>query len=143
MKFVARRKDRTNYENCAEQQRHFRAQSRTATKGPPQKKRQNRVLGEMRAFAHNDKDGPDCLRGHPWFQPEQEWRDESRRVLGGHYIGGADEDYAQPNEQRQPIFEERFHPEVRRPKSEISTETPNIQHRTLNVQWQKDSGKRF
>src|SRR4029450_332557 len=45
---------------------------------------------------------------------------------------------AQPNQQRQPVFKERFHPEIRRLKSEISTETPNIQHRTLNVQYQKE-----
>jgi len=42
--------------------------------------------------------------------------------------------HRQPNHQRQPIFQERFHPEVRRLKSEISTETPNIQHWTPNVQ---------
>src|SRR5882757_1127124 len=62
----------------------------------------------------------------------------SRRVLAGHDAGRADEDHAEPNQQRQPIFEERFHPEVRCLQSEISTETPNIQHRTLNVQWQKE-----
>jgi hypothetical protein len=59
-------------------------------------------------------------------------------VLSGCDIGRADEDHAEPNQQWQPVFEERFHPKVTRLKSEVSTETPNIQHRTANVQWQKD-----
>src|SRR4029077_31618 len=79
-----------------------------------------------------------CVRRHAGLQPEQERNNVSRCVLGGHNVGRADEDHAEPNQQRQPIFEERFHPEVRRLKSEINTETPNIQHRTLNVQWQKE-----
>ena len=59
-------------------------------------------------------------------------------MLGGHDAGRADVDHDKPNEQWQPVFEERLHPEVRRLKLEISTETPNIQHRTPNVQWQKE-----
>jgi mannose-6-phosphate isomerase len=59
-------------------------------------------------------------------------------VLGGHNAGRADEHYGEPNQQRQPIVEEKFHPEVRRLKSQTSAETPNIQHRRLNVQWQKE-----
>ena len=59
-------------------------------------------------------------------------------MLGGHDAGRAEEDHAKPNQQWQPIFEKRFHPEVRRLKSEISTEAVNIQHRRLNVQWQKE-----
>jgi hypothetical protein len=50
----------------------------------------------------------------------------------------ADEDHAEPNQQWQPVFEERFHPKLRGLKSEISTDAPNIQHRTHNVQWQKE-----
>src|SRR5438874_5267791 len=100
--------------------------------------RKNCVFGNVRAFASNDENRPDCRRRHAGFQPEQEGNNISRRVFGGHDTGRADEDHAEPNRQRQPIFEERFHPEVRCLKSEISTETPNIQHRTLNVQWQKE-----
>jgi hypothetical protein len=35
-------------------------------------------------------------------------------VLGGHDAGRANEDDAEPNQQRQPVFEKGFHPEVRR-----------------------------
>ena len=84
----------------------------------------------MCAFAHQDEDDPDCVRRHSRLQPQQKRNDEARRVLRRHEIGRADEDHTEPNRQRQPIFEEKFHPEVKRLKSEISTErgTSNIPH---------------
>jgi len=56
-------------------------------------------------------------------------------MLRRHEIGRPDEDHTAPNQQWQPVFEETFHPEVRRLKSENSTETPNIEHPILNVQY--------
>ena len=92
----------------------------------------------MRALASNDENYPNCLRRYARLQPEQEGNNVSRRMLGGHDAGRAEEDHGKPNQQWQPVFKKRFHPEVRRLKSELSTETVKIQHRRLNVQWQNE-----
>jgi mannose-6-phosphate isomerase len=84
----------------------------------------------VRALAHGHDDPPDRLLRHPGFQPKQKRNYESRRLLSRHHVRRTDESHDKPSQHRQPVFKKRFHPE-------ISTETPNIQHRTPNVQWQK------
>src|SRR6476660_4948880 len=85
----------------------------------------------MRAVAHEHDDYPDVLLRHSRFQPKQKGNNKSRRLLDRHHIRRTDKSHHKPTKHWQPVFKKRFHPE-------ISTETPNIQHRALNVQWEKE-----
>lgn len=138
VKFVARGKQRATQQNCAKNHQRFCAERWKAAKCSPKKKSQNRIFDNVRGFAYNDENCPNRLRRHTRLQPEQEGNNVSRRVLGGHDAGRTNEYYADPNQQRQPVFEKRFHLEIECLKLVISTETPNIQHPTLNVQWRRD-----
>jgi hypothetical protein len=67
------------------------------------------VFSQVSQLAHEELNLRDRLRGNIWPQPTQEGADESRSVFSGHEISRADEDNAEPDENRQPIFEKTFH----------------------------------
>ena len=50
-------------------------------------------------------------------------------MLGGHGAARVDKDHAEPNQHGQPVFEERFHPQIRRLKS-----ARNAKHPTSNTE---------
>lgn len=76
---------------------------------PGKKRGENRVFGQMRAFADNELDRRNCCIRNAGSEPAEERTDESRGVFRGKQIGGADEDENHPGEDRQPEFEKSAH----------------------------------
>ena len=78
-------------------------------KGPGKKRGENRVFGEVGAFADNELDKSNgCIR-NIGIEPAEERTDEPRSVLRREEIGGADENENHPGEDRQPIFQKPTH----------------------------------
>ncbi|MEY2521324.1 MAG: hypothetical protein QOF24_3083, partial [Verrucomicrobiota bacterium] len=81
----------------------------TLAKRPEKKGGEYRVFGEVGAFADNELDGSNgCIR-NIGSEPAEERTDESRSVLGGKQVGGADENKNHPGQDRQPIFQKQMH----------------------------------
>ena len=73
----------------------IRDQNRSAK----QKQPQNSVLANVRTFPKDEVNRRKRLRRNIRFQPAQKWNNESRRVLGRHQIGRAEENHANPDQQ--------------------------------------------
>ena len=72
-------------------------------------RRQDRVLGEVGAFPHEQLDRLNGRSGNIGSDPAQEGTNEERRVFGGHQIGRADENKNHPEQDRQPVFQKPTH----------------------------------
>lgn len=78
-------------------------------KRPEKKGGENRVFGEVGAFADNELDRSNrCIR-NIGSEPVEKRTDESRGVLRGKQIGRTDENENHPGEDRQPIFQRPTH----------------------------------
>ena len=76
---------------------------------PEEKRGEDRVLGQMRAFADNKLDRSNRRIRNTGSEPAEERTDEPRSVLRGEQVGGADENENHPGEDRQPEFQKSAH----------------------------------
>ena len=70
---------------------------------------EDRVFGQMRAFANEKLNGSDGPIGNVRRKPTDERSDESRGVLGRQKIGRADKHENYPRDNGQPEFQEGAH----------------------------------
>ena len=80
-----------------------------SAQGPAKQRGQDRVFGEVPAFADDELDRGDRRVGDARGKPAEKRADEPRGMRGREQIGGADEDENHPGEDGQPGFEERAH----------------------------------
>ena len=81
----------------------------TLTEGPDKKCSENRVFGEVGAFADNKLDRSHrCIR-NIGSDPAQERTNEARGVLGRHQIARTDADEKHPEQDGQPVFQKSTH----------------------------------
>ena len=73
----------------------------------PEQEGQHRIFSQMGTLAGEHHKGMDRLIRQMRKEPAHERRDEARGVLEGHPVAGRGEDNQHPDQQWQPIFEER------------------------------------
>ena len=106
MKFIERGVDGSEKEAHGKDTADSR---RTLAKRPEKKGGENRVFGEVGAFADNELNGSNgCIR-NIGIEPAEKRTDEPRGMFGGKQVGGADENENHPDEDRQPIFQKPTH----------------------------------
>src|SRR5919106_290175 len=109
MKFITRRKNRAGNPDSDEQRSRFRTQVLCTAQRPPEKGRQNCILGKMPKLAQRKMDRSDCGDGDLRIEPVQKRHQIAPRLLRRENLSGTGENYAEPNENRQPVFEKRPH----------------------------------
>jgi hypothetical protein len=112
MKFIARREDCAGNPGDDKQDRHLHLPASTTAERTPKQRRQDCVLSDVSELTHHHLNRRDGRSGHLRVQPPQERDEKTRCLLRRQHVRRADENQTEPDQNRQPIFEKRFHPEV-------------------------------
>jgi hypothetical protein len=77
------------------------------TKGAPEKEREDSIFGEVSSLADGKDDPVKSLVGDVWEHPTHEWANNARAALAGHFVAGSGKDEGHPEEDGEPVLEER------------------------------------
>lgn len=83
--------------------------ARRSTKSPRGEIGENGVFSEVRDLADDEMDHRECFRSSVWEEPEYEWTNDARRVVGGEAVGRRDGDEDQPDDERKVTAEKSGH----------------------------------
>src|SRR5882724_10231071 len=120
MEFISHRKNRRCQPGEQKQDRHLCLQTSTAVQPPPQQHRQDRVFSDVSELTQRQLNRRDGRSGDLRVQPAQERNKKTRGLFGGKRISRACENQTEPDQNRQPIFQKRFHPKVGSQRSDDS-----------------------
>ena len=109
MKFVGRGEDCGNEPSDNKQNRNPHLPMITAAQRPPEKGRENCILGNVTKLAQRKMDRGDCMERDVRIEPAQERHEISRRALGREDVSRTGQYYANTNENGQPVSKKRAH----------------------------------
>ena len=120
MEFVSHCKNRRSQPCERKQDRHLCLQMGTVAQPAPQQHRQDCVLSDVSELSHRQMHRRDGRSRDLRVQPPQERNEKTRCLLRRQHVRRADENQTEPDQNRQPIFEKRFHPEIGSQRSDDS-----------------------
>ena len=105
MKFIGRAKNCADHPDSDEQRGPFRMQVECAAQRPPEKSRQNCILDKVPKLAQRKMDRGDRRDGDLRIEPTQKGHEITGCLLRRKGFSGTGENYAEPKDNRQPVFE--------------------------------------